>query len=65
MLVLTWKAPPGKAKEGDAAEDFVMDKLTKSNFLDLLQEPVFLISGQMYCYIKTEQGEFWNYRFYI
>ena len=57
ILAHTWKSPSGKEKEGDAAEDFVVKKLTDKDFLDLLQEPVYLISGRRYCHFKTEPGQ--------
>ena len=57
ILAHTWKSPPGKEKEGDAAEDFVMEKLINKDFLNLLQESVFLISGRRYCHLKMEPGE--------
>ena len=48
-----WKSPSELEKAGDEAEELTLKLLTDQDFVDLMQEPIYLISGREYCYLKS------------
>ena len=48
-----WQSPAGKKKAGDKAEAFTIKQLTNKKFVKLMKEPLYVISGREYCFIKS------------